>query len=40
VRETRRPMNRTGIRIGPAALRIELADNRIEGFGQSIVRQT
>jgi parallel beta-helix repeat protein len=39
LRETRRPMNRTAIRIGPAAQRIELADNRIEGFAQTIVRQ-
>jgi hypothetical protein len=39
LRETRRPMNRTGIRIGPAAQRIELADNTIEGFAYSIVRQ-
>jgi len=39
LRETRNPMNRTAIRIGPAALRIELADNQIEGFAHSIVRQ-
>ncbi|MBL8848452.1 MAG: right-handed parallel beta-helix repeat-containing protein [Planctomycetaceae bacterium] len=39
LRETRRPMNRTGIRIGSAAQRIELADNTIEGFANSIVRQ-
>jgi len=39
LRETRRPMNRTAIRIGPAAQRVELSDNRIEGFAQSVVRQ-
>jgi hypothetical protein len=39
IRETRRPMNRTGIRIGAAALRIDLADNRIEGFAHNVVDQ-
>lgn len=39
LRETRRPMNRTGIRVGSAAQRIDLADNKIEGFAHSIVRQ-
>jgi nitrous oxidase accessory protein NosD len=36
LRETRGPMNRTGIRIAAEAERIELADNRIEGFAHTV----
>ena len=36
IRETRQPMNRTGIRISPTAQRVELADNTIEGFARSV----
>ena len=39
LRETRQPMNRTGIRIGSDTQRIDLADNKIEGFAHSIVRR-
>lgn len=39
LRETRQPMNRTAIRIGSSAQRIDLADNTIEGFAHSVVRQ-
>lgn len=34
LRETRMPMNRTGIRIAAEAGSVELADNSIEGFAQ------
>ena len=37
IRETRRPMNRIGIRVSTEAERIDLADNVIEGFSRSIV---
>lgn len=37
IRETRRPMNRIGVRVSAEAERIELADNVIEGFSRSIV---
>ena len=37
IRETRMPAHRTGIRIGPEAARIELMENTIEGFAQSVV---
>ncbi|QDU00574.1 Pectate lyase superfamily protein [Gimesia chilikensis] len=36
ISEQRQPMQRTGIRIGPEAGKIELADNKIEGFMKSI----
>ena len=36
IRETRAPMNRTGIRIAPKAGTISMADNVIEGFAQSV----
>ncbi|MFI4850792.1 MAG: right-handed parallel beta-helix repeat-containing protein [Gimesia chilikensis] len=36
ISEQRQPMQRTGIRIGPEAGKIELADNEIEGFMKSI----
>jgi len=36
LRETREPANRVGVRIAAGAERIELADNRIEGFAQPI----
>lgn len=39
LRETRHPMNRTGIRIAAGAQRIDLEDNTISGFAYSIVRQ-
>jgi len=39
IRETRQPMNRTGIRISATAQRIELADNMIEGFARTVVDQ-
>jgi hypothetical protein len=39
IRETRQPMNRIGVRISDGAQRIELADNRIEGFARSVVDQ-
>ncbi len=37
IRETRQPMQRTAIRIGEHAGKVELADNRIEGFAQSLI---
>jgi hypothetical protein len=37
IRETRRPMNRVGIRIDAQAGQITLTNNRIEGFDQPIV---
>jgi hypothetical protein len=36
LRETRGAMNRTGIHVAATAERIELRDNRIEGFAQAI----
>ena len=36
VRETRGPESRIGIRIGPKARDIALADNRIEGFSREV----
>lgn len=36
IRETRNPMSRIGIRIGPKAKDIALADNRIEGFSREV----
>lgn len=39
IRETRQPMNRTGIRIGSEAGKIELADNAIEGFHTEVLDQ-
>ncbi|HPM79933.1 MAG TPA: right-handed parallel beta-helix repeat-containing protein [Candidatus Anammoximicrobium sp.] len=36
LRETREPANRVGIRISAGSERIELADNRIEGFSQAV----
>ena len=36
LRETRDPASRIGIRIAAAAERIELTDNRIEGFSQTV----
>ena len=36
LRETREPAKRVGIRLAAGAERIELADNRIEGFSQPI----
>lgn len=36
LRETREPANRVGIRLAAGAERIELSDNRIEGFSQPI----
>jgi len=39
IRETRKPMQRTGVRIGEDAGKVELTDNRIEGFASNIVDQ-
>jgi nitrous oxidase accessory protein NosD len=39
IRETRQPMQRTGIRIGEQAGKVELVENRIEGFASNIVDQ-
>ncbi|MDA1049160.1 MAG: right-handed parallel beta-helix repeat-containing protein [Planctomycetota bacterium] len=39
IRETRKPMQRTGIRIGEQAGKVEMTDNRIEGFASNIVDQ-
>lgn len=36
IRETRAPMNRTGIRIAASTLNIELAQNTIEGFATAV----
>jgi hypothetical protein len=36
VRETRQPMSRTGIRIGPKTRRIDLTDNRIDGYAVGV----
>ena len=36
IRETREPMNRTGIRIAAEAGEISLADNVIEGFARPV----
>ena len=37
IQETRQPMQRIGVRIGPETKDIRLADNHIEGFSKSIV---
>lgn len=37
IRETRQPMERVGIRIAAAAGKIELSENKIEGFAKEIV---
>lgn len=37
IRETRKPMNRIGIRVSAQAERIDLADNVIEGFSRDVV---
>jgi len=39
IRETREPMNRTGVRIAEQAVKIELLDNRIEGFATAVADQ-
>jgi parallel beta-helix repeat protein len=39
IREMRQPMNRTGVRIARQAGKIELADNRIEGFATAVIDQ-
>ncbi|MBI2480082.1 MAG: right-handed parallel beta-helix repeat-containing protein [Planctomycetia bacterium] len=39
IRETRMPMQRTGIRIGEQAGQVELTNNRIEGFASHVVDQ-
>jgi len=39
ISETRMPMQRTAIRIGEEAGKVELTDNRIEGFASQIVDQ-
>jgi len=36
VRETRRPMSRIGIRIGPKTKDVDVVDNRIEGFARQL----
>jgi hypothetical protein len=36
IRETRPPMSRIGIRIGPQAGNVELTDNRIEGYAVEV----
>ncbi|HUE15864.1 MAG TPA: right-handed parallel beta-helix repeat-containing protein [Planctomycetaceae bacterium] len=36
IRESRRPMNRTGIRVGKQVGPVTLADNRIDGFSVAI----
>ena len=38
IRETRQAMQRVGVRIGAQTRDINLLDNRIEGFSQSVVR--
>jgi hypothetical protein len=35
--ETREPMERIGVKIGPETRDVALADNRIEGFAQAVV---
>jgi nitrous oxidase accessory protein NosD len=37
LRETRKPENRTGIRISAQAERIDLNDNRFDGFARNVV---
>jgi hypothetical protein len=37
IRETRKPMNRIGIRVSAQAERIDIADNVIEGFARDVV---
>jgi len=39
IRETRMPMQRTGVRIGQEVGQVELADNRIEGFATAVLDQ-
>ncbi|MFO0427488.1 MAG: right-handed parallel beta-helix repeat-containing protein [Planctomyces sp.] len=39
IRETRQPMNRTAVRISSVAERIQLTDNRIEGFMTAVMDQ-
>jgi hypothetical protein len=39
LRESREPMQRTGIRVSSSAERIQLADNRIDGFATAIADQ-
>jgi hypothetical protein len=39
IRETRQPMQRTAVRISDKAERIELTDNRIEGFSADVLDQ-
>jgi hypothetical protein len=39
ISETRQPMSRTGIRIGPQAGEVAMADNTIEGFAHPVVDQ-
>jgi hypothetical protein len=36
IRETRKPMARIGIRIGPQTADVQLAENRIEGFATAV----
>jgi hypothetical protein len=36
IRETRQPMERVGVRIGPEARDVKLAENRIEGFSVAV----
>ena len=36
IRETRKPMSRIGIRIGPKTRDIALVDNRIEGYAVDV----
>ena len=36
IRETRNPMSRIGIRVGPEAREIRIEANRVEGFSQDI----
>lgn len=39
IRETRKPGNRVGVRIGEQAGKVTLADNAIDGFAESVVDQ-
>jgi hypothetical protein len=36
IRETRQPMDRIGVRIGPETRDVTLAENRIEGFAVAV----
>ena len=38
IRETRQPMERIGVRVGPETRDVMLADNRIEGFAVAVAR--